>query len=79
LQDLTGIELWQNTQHPLRLHIEYHLLLWITLFFYCQKIDSLKHHRTLSANMFQNLANRIEDNEVDVHDGEYVMLCSNTS
>jgi hypothetical protein len=30
------------------------------------------------ANMFQNLANRIEDNEVDVHDGEYVMLCSNT-
>jgi hypothetical protein len=33
---------------------------------------------TLSANMFQNLANRIEDNEVDVHDGEYVMLCSNT-
>jgi hypothetical protein len=24
---------------------------------------------TLSANMFYNLANRIEDNEVDVHEG----------
>jgi hypothetical protein len=30
---------------------------------------------TLSSNMFYSLANRIEDNEVDVHDGEYVMLC----
>jgi hypothetical protein len=27
--------------------------------------------------MFYDLANKIEDNEVDVHDGEYIMLCSN--
>ena len=33
---------------------------------------------TLSANMFYSLSNRIEDNEVEVHDGEYVMLCSNS-
>jgi hypothetical protein len=32
---------------------------------------------TLGANMFYDLANKIEDNEVDVHDGEYIMLCSN--
>ena len=32
---------------------------------------------TLSADMFYNLANLIEDNEVDPHEGEYVMLCSN--
>jgi hypothetical protein len=32
---------------------------------------------TLSADMFYNLANRIERNEVDFFDDEYVMLCSN--
>jgi hypothetical protein len=32
---------------------------------------------TLSADMFYNLANRIERNEIDFYDDEYVMLCSN--
>jgi hypothetical protein len=32
---------------------------------------------TLSADMFYTLANRIEDNEVDPREGEYIMLCSN--
>ena len=32
---------------------------------------------TLGADTFYDLANKIEDNEVDVHDGEYIMLCSN--
>jgi hypothetical protein len=27
--------------------------------------------------MFYTLANRIEDNEVDPREGEYIMLCSN--
>jgi hypothetical protein len=30
-----------------------------------------------TVHTFYDLANKIEDNEVDVHDGEYIMLCSN--
>jgi hypothetical protein len=32
---------------------------------------------TLGADMFYSLAKRIERNEVDFFDDEYVMLCSN--